>query len=149
MCAAVLCAAPAVLGTGTGELIETVEMPSATLPTQLVVGRFDDGPTLDLVISETESDEVTLMRGLGDGTFDLPESQSTGHDSQGLTAADINGDGKLDVAITSSTATIISTSSPPRSTATSPCCVATVPPRSAGRRCSRPEPGRTAWIWRT
>jgi hypothetical protein len=86
------------LGTANG-FEPLADMPAATSPTQIATGLFDEDTFLDLVISETEADTVTFMHGNGDGTFADPELRRSGHDSQGLAAAHMNGDDNLDLVV--------------------------------------------------
>ena len=66
----------------------------------VALGDFDEDHKLDAVVGIPS--EVVVVRGMGDGTFGSPLSLIT-HDSTGLVAADVDGDGHLDVVATSGT----------------------------------------------
>ena len=66
---------------------------------------FNKDGKQDLATANDESTNMTVFLGNGDGTFKLPElftipNTSGSSESQGITHADYNGDGNLDIAIT-------------------------------------------------
>ncbi|NMO16357.1 hypothetical protein HPC49_07825 [Pyxidicoccus fallax] len=65
----------------------------------IVAGRFDAGPTVDLLVL-TLTQSLTLLRGNGDGTFAPGESLVSGFRPIKMAAGDIDGDGDLDVVFT-------------------------------------------------
>jgi hypothetical protein len=71
---------------------------------QLAVGDLDGDGSTDAVVFDTDSSVVTVCLDKGDGTFrvlaprDPPSGQSTGKRSH-LVVTDLDGDGKLDIAI--------------------------------------------------
>jgi hypothetical protein len=97
------------LGTGSG----TFAAPLASTPggyvTELVAGDFNGDGTLDLVIADQGhylgtfiGSGFSILLGKGDGTFSIPISIPVGIDNphpSGLVAADWNGDGMLDLAV--------------------------------------------------
>lgn len=60
----------------------------------VALGDFDEDGTLD---PATTSNALEVFRGNGDGTFAAPESYESGYNLDWLDAADLNGDGHLDI----------------------------------------------------
>ena len=95
------------LGNGDGTLQAAKSSPGILSPTYTVVGDFNGDGKLDLVISGIPSCSGTcppptayFLAGRGDGTFDAATSISSvtgGYAAIPLAAADVNGDGKLDL----------------------------------------------------
>jgi hypothetical protein len=73
----------------------------------LVAGDFNGDGKLDLAVTsnllsgQTETGLVTLLLGNGNGTFRRGTTIKVGTGAEGLAAADLNGDGKLDLVTTS------------------------------------------------
>jgi len=64
---------------------------------------FDGDGRLDAAVlygPDTATGSVTILQGLGDGTFSIGASFETGVSSREVLATDINGDGKIDLAVT-------------------------------------------------
>ena len=57
---------------------------------------------LDLAVTSSGRDSITVLLGNGDGTFRDPITVSTGTAPAGIAAADFNGDGKADLAVAAS-----------------------------------------------
>ncbi len=69
----------------------------------VVTGDFDGDGNLDLAITNPSDDTVSVLLGNGDGTFKAPVSYSTGPTGNhpvAVSAVDLNGDNKLDLAVT-------------------------------------------------
>jgi hypothetical protein len=72
----------------------------------LVAGDFNRDGKLDLAVAstlfsgQTQTGLVTILLGNGDGTFRRGAATTLALDAQGLAAADLNGDGKLDLVTT-------------------------------------------------
>jgi len=90
------------LGNGDGTFAALTPIPVGTQPEGLVAGDFNADGKLDLATANYTDGTITLLLGKGDGTF----TQASGSPfasrpgSYQITAADFNGDGKLDLAAT-------------------------------------------------
>jgi hypothetical protein len=88
------------LGRGDGTFEPAVRYPVGVSPDSIVAGDFTGDGHLDLAVTNAGSTYVSLLLGRGDGTFE-PQLESTVTDTptidHGLAAADLNGDGHLDL----------------------------------------------------
>jgi hypothetical protein len=88
------------LGNGDGTFQAAKSSPGINFPGSAVVGDFNGDGNLDLVdcpgFSGPPLPNVTIQLGNGDGTFQAPIAIAPGN---GVVTADLNGDGKLDLAI--------------------------------------------------
>src|SRR5207253_1733034 len=69
----------------------------------IALGDFNGDGKLDLAVTNPSTDQVSILLGQGDGTFQAPTGYSTGASGShpiAVSAADFNGDGKLDLAVT-------------------------------------------------
>lgn len=66
-------------------------------PRSLAVADFDEDQVPDLITANVGTDDVTLLRGLGDGGFVGYWRTGVGQDPQAITAADIDNDGHADI----------------------------------------------------
>lgn len=78
-----------------------VEQNLALLPMAMTLAEIDDDTLDDLVVVSGQG--IDLFYGQADGTFRLGESIVTRGDFDSLAVADLNGDGRLDVAASEST----------------------------------------------
>jgi hypothetical protein len=89
------------LGTGTGSFgaVRTFSTGPASQPLGLAVADVNGDGHLDLLAATDSSPTVCLLLGTGTGSFGAVTTYSAGPNSypHGLTTADVNGDGKLDV----------------------------------------------------
>jgi hypothetical protein len=70
-------------------------------PLSVVIGDFNGDGFLDLAVADYQTEQVSVLLGNGDGTFQSFQAYSTGANPSSILAADFNGDGKLDLALTS------------------------------------------------
>ncbi|MGA8437028.1 MAG: FG-GAP-like repeat-containing protein [Candidatus Sulfotelmatobacter sp.] len=71
-------------------------------PLSVVTGRFSNGGSLDLAVADFLTQEVSVLLGNGDGTFQAVKYYATGNaNPSSIVFADFNGDGNLDLALTS------------------------------------------------
>src|SRR5262249_32730319 len=68
-------------------------------PLALVAGRFTPGPNLDLAVLDQGSGDLAIFRGDGNGGFTRTLTLAAGNRPTGLTLADCNGDGNLDLLV--------------------------------------------------
>ncbi len=94
------------LGNGNGTFTAAAGSPIAGFngPNSIAVADFNNDGKLDLAVSNGSdslgSASVTILLGNGNGTFGLGSSLAAGKFPQGVIAADFDGDGKMDLALT-------------------------------------------------
>jgi hypothetical protein len=71
-------------------------------PSGIGVGDFDGDAQMDLVVGDNVSGTVSVLFNEGRGTFSGAVHTAVGDVKAGLVVADLNGDAKPDVAVTSS-----------------------------------------------
>jgi hypothetical protein len=89
------------LGNGDGAFQPPVKYAVSAVPTCVAVGDFNDGK-LDLVVVRS-GNNLSILVGNGDSTFEAQIVQAAGPGAQSVGVADLNGDGKLALAVTRST----------------------------------------------
>jgi hypothetical protein len=86
------------LGKGNGTFsVQTFPVPS---PSALAVGDFNGDGKPDLIVSNTTDSMLTIFLGKGDGSFTAGASYLASSVHRGIAVADLNHDGKADVALT-------------------------------------------------
>jgi len=76
-----------------------VDYPVGSFPVGLVAGDFDGDGIEDLVAANEGDNNLSILLGNGDGTFQTATTISAGDGSAGLAAADLNGGGTLDLVV--------------------------------------------------
>jgi len=89
------------LGNGDGTFQAAVNYAVGVGAVAIAAGDFDGDGKLDLVVSNNyySSNDLSILFGNGDGTFQPAVSFSQGFSGVFIAAADFNGDGKLDLAV--------------------------------------------------
>jgi len=94
------------LGTGTGIFEPILNFAAGLNPAWIALGDFNGDGKVDLaVVNATGSRNtgfkttVSVLLGNGNGTFESPRSSVAGTKASFLISADLNGDGKLDLAV--------------------------------------------------
>ena len=97
-------------GNGDGTFQSPVAYASGTNPaypdgssSNFAVGDFNHDGNLDLAISNSSNNTVSIVLGNGDGTFRAPVTYSVGTWPMQIATADFNGDGNLDIAVANAT----------------------------------------------
>jgi hypothetical protein len=85
------------LGNGDGTFRAGPQYEVGVQPQYLAAADFRQNGTLDLVVSDTLSDNIFVMLGNGDGTFQAPIAYATSGYSTAVSTGDFTGDGKLDI----------------------------------------------------
>ncbi|MCI0357225.1 MAG: FG-GAP-like repeat-containing protein [Planctomycetaceae bacterium] len=70
---------------------------AGSFPQAVAVGNFDAGSTLDLVVANYSTSNISVLRGNGDGTFQTAQNSDTGFGPLSVAVGDFNEDGNLDV----------------------------------------------------
>ncbi|WDT71112.1 MAG: VCBS repeat-containing protein [Candidatus Manganitrophus sp.] len=90
------------LGDGAGGFSTPVLFPAETSPSGVVAVDLDGDMNLDLIVANSLTNEISLLSGNGDGTFDPPVSFSIGTDAfhrpVALVSEDFDEDGTPDLA---------------------------------------------------
>jgi hypothetical protein len=69
-------------------------------PVGVALGDMDGDGRLDAVVPNLEDRTLSLLHGLGDGSFDRPTTLPAGREPSSVTMGDFDGDGRADVAAT-------------------------------------------------
>src|SRR5262245_57236370 len=68
-------------------------------PAYVAVGEFNGDGFLDLTTANPFSDDVSVLLGNGDGTFQAAHTFPAGSRPQSVAVGEFNGDGRLDLAV--------------------------------------------------
>ena len=95
------------LGNGDGTFSSTpVNSTISGNPVYFAVGDFNGDGTPDIAVTVEGTDQVSILLGNGDGTFTATSTVHCGTEAAAITAADFNADGKLDLAVGFSSASV-------------------------------------------
>jgi hypothetical protein len=86
-------------GDGTFTLASGSPIPLGSSLSAVVAGDFNGDGRLDLAVTDSVANSVTILLGNGDGTFVASSPIAVGTLPQALVADDFNADGKLDLAV--------------------------------------------------
>jgi uncharacterized repeat protein (TIGR01451 family) len=70
-----------------------------TSPSAIVIGDFNGDGKPDLAVANSGSNNVSILLGNGDGTFQPAVDYAAGNSPSAIFVGDFNGDGKLDLAV--------------------------------------------------
>ncbi|PFB06901.1 Na-Ca exchanger/integrin-beta4 [Bacillus anthracis] len=89
------------LGNGDGTFQPSTFYPAGDAPIGITTGDFNGDGKLDLAVTDVGvgANNVSVLLGNGDGTFQPPSSLPVGQSPVGIASADFNGDGKLDLVV--------------------------------------------------
>jgi len=97
------------LGNGLGGFQSPARVyPAGFEPSSAVLGDFTGDGVLDIAAANWGSNDVSILRGRGDGTFETAENFAVGPGGSGIAVGDFNGDGRPDVAAANSGSNTVS-----------------------------------------
>ncbi|MCH8150393.1 MAG: VCBS repeat-containing protein, partial [Planctomycetes bacterium] len=74
--------------------------PAGEEPRSVAIGDLDGDQLPDLAVANRDSDNVSVLRGVGDGTFAAPAHYAAGDGPTSLAIGDLDGDQVLDLVVT-------------------------------------------------
>ena len=82
-----------------------ISVPAGTSAHSVVLGDVNGDGVPDLVLAGPNGDNVGVLLGNGNGTFQTPQTLAAGNEAIAVVLGDVNGDGKTDsLSLTLSTA---------------------------------------------
>ena len=72
---------------------------AADNPTSVAVGDFNGDGTPDLAVANAASNNVSVLLGNGDGSFQPAQNFGAGRNPESVAVGDFNGDGRPDLAV--------------------------------------------------
>jgi Bacterial Ig-like domain (group 3)/FG-GAP-like repeat len=78
----------------------TATFPVGADAAQIATADFNGDGFADLVVTNSGNNTVSVLLGVGDGTFQSQVTYAVGHEVHGIAVADFNGDGIPDLAVT-------------------------------------------------
>ncbi len=88
------------LGDGTFGTPADYAIGTAAFPSSVAIGDFNHDSNPDLVVANYgDSPQVSILLGIGDGTFAWKTDYATGPNPKSVAVGDLNGDGRLDLAV--------------------------------------------------
>jgi hypothetical protein len=88
------------LGNGNGTFQNQTKYSTGRFPLYVTSGDFNNDNNLDLVVTNTDDDDIGVLLGNGDGTFQNQMKYKSGSKPTSLSVGDFNDDMKLDLAVT-------------------------------------------------
>ncbi len=90
-------------GDGDGTFQDPIEYDAGHKPKHLAINDLNNDNTPDLAVAGIQADSqgtVSILRGIGDGTFAQPEQYATGRNTSSVTVGDLNNDNYADLVTT-------------------------------------------------
>jgi hypothetical protein len=86
-------------GDGTFQPATTYQLPAGAAPGAIVAGYFTGNGILDLAVADTGTNQVTILVGNGDGTFQVLPPISVGQSPISIAMGNFENNGRIDLAV--------------------------------------------------